>query len=649
VTDDDRPDVAHPPGSDGSAARPTRPPAPAERWDDDRLAAAFADRYERPAPRDLTIATLERIAATRPRPRWWPSVDRPTRDRFVAVVAVVVVVAVVGVVAQPRPSRPGTTATGPAGSGTAQASGQGSPYPSFEPSPAVAGFATDIAGLPVRSIADAAQLLDEPTLGDTELAIAGWYSASDLALPCPYQPEPASPIESRCVDVRTWLAATDRPIVSADGTYQQPADSATVLPLRFVASAEPLGGDGGPRQAMNTTPQAVVAVGHFHDERSSRCPANERPTCERTFVVDVLSSGYGTIFDRPTSVVEPPPATRLSGAAARRLAQDRVGPYAMVLQVGLELGSDAPWFTTRTTTKCRCPATWFVRGWRPVPDGTSDPRPAGTPVASWLTVDDATGAIGGPLVDDLPAPATPFTFAPAPDGFPDTTEGLPVRTVADVLDPTLDKDPTGPPIAVAGWFTRLPYDPCPNGSNLCSGDRLVLAGTDQRLVTDVPGGSPVIAQITGPYLRPTLVPGGAVPPAVPVGTPIAAVFVLRAGSLGLEQVAWLDGKGQGPTVWVAPGLVPKRTAQRALTETDVGPLARPGTWAISISAVIRRDLPAIGLEAIDAGPTTDPDAVVWAVRLVGQEPGAVSSANGYGWALVDDGTGSLLATRWTLP
>ncbi len=656
MTGDQRPETGA--GSSG----PPRPSVAPEAWDDERLAAAFAGRYDRPAPHDLTIATLDRVAQIRRRPRWWPRFDRPTRDRLVAVVGVVAVVAVVGVVAQPwTSSRPGTTATGPAGSRTSPTSSPASSNPYVEPSPAVAGFPTDVGGLTVRSITDATRLLAEPTLGDTELAIAGWYSASDLALPCPDQPAPASPVEIRCPDVHAWLSATDRPIMSADGSLEQAVDPATLLPLRFVAPSEPLGGDGGPHHAMNTTPQQVVAIGHFHDERSSGCPADERATCEQTFVVDVLSSGYGTWFDRPTSVVEPAPTTRLSGAAALGLARDRLGPYATVLQVGLELGSDPPWFRAKTAADCLCPPTWFVRGFRYLADGTTDPRPAGTPVASWLVIDDATGTISGPLAESIPPPATPYPFASPPDGFPTTIEGLPVRTVADVVDPGRVDRERDQPIAVAGWFTQLPLHPCEATAD-CNRETVVLAGTDKRLVTTAPGGVATLVPPDGPVLNPAILPGGASRPAVPMGTPLPAIFIVHAGdpradrdgpgnpvgseTFVLDQVAWLNGKAQGPTEWIAPGLDPVESPTKILHDTAGGVLTAPDTWPISISAVLARDMATLG---VNADQDIAPDKVVWVVRLAGRMPreGGPPGPDGYGEVLVV--SDEILSTHWTSP
>lgn len=509
MRDDDRPNAADRPGG------PARPPTAPEPWDDERLTAAFSGRYDRPAPRDLTIATLERVAETRRRPRWWPRVDRPTRDRLVAAVAVVAVAAVVGVVALPRwSSRLGTTATGPAGSGTGAVptSGQETPYQSFEPSPAMAGFGAVAVDLPVRSVADVSVILANPGLGDTELAFGGWYSAGDLALGCQDQGEPASPIQIRCTDIHAWLSSTDRPILSANGSFEQPANPADLLPLRFVFPMDPPQGEAGAGSWKVVTPRSVILIGHFHDERSSRCPADEQATCERTFVVDGIARATGELKDpSKSSTTTTTVAPRLTAVDAMRIAQARIAGYGQILSVGLAQGNDAPWFTAARNADCLCPPTWFVRGYRTVLEGDPDPRSPGTPAAAWMTIDDATGAILGPLTTGVPAPATPFPFAPPPDGFPATIEGMPVRTVADVVDPSRLAEPPDHPIAVAGWFTQLPHHPCEATAD-CNRETVVLAGSDTRLVKYGPGGSYTLIQPDAPIMNPAILPGGATHP-----------------------------------------------------------------------------------------------------------------------------------------
>ena len=644
---------------------PGRPSNTLEPWDDDRLAAAFSERYDRIPPHELVVATLVRLGETRRRPGWWPWADRAARGRLVAATGLAVVVVLIGVAVLPRAST-GPTATATTGSTPTIARSDGTPYESVEPSPAVAGFAATVGDLPVRSVADASTLLADPALGDTELAFAGWYSASDLALPCPYQGPPASPIEIRCGDVRAGLASTAAPIFSADGTaIAGRADPAEVVPLQFVPPVDPLPGTSGPRSAMATTPQRIILIGHFHDERATRCPADERATCERTFVVDGTANVYGTLAHPYESSHAPTEATHLTAAQAANIARlrifgDRVsGGYGTILSVGLQHGTDAPWFTAAQNADCLCPPTWFVRGYRVLLDGGADPRAPGTPVAGWLTVDDATGAVAGTMLIDVPVPATPFPYASAPAGFPATVGGLPVRTVADVVDPDRPRDDIGAPVAVAGWFTQLPIHPCPSiaaGVDTCNRETIVLAGTDKRLVTYGAGGFATVVPADGPVLNPVIVPGGASQPADRDGAPMPVVFIVHAGdrrtvvqgpngpvgadTFVLDQVAWLDGGLQPPTVWIAPGLTPTRSATRILDEALDGKFMNPGTWVTSMSAVARRDLASVGMANVTLSPTDDPNAIVWVVRMVGQPPGTgeFGVSDGYGWAVIDDAT-----------
>lgn len=629
----------------GEPTRGERPAALPDAWDDERLAAAFLERYDRPAPHELAFSTLERVRATSRRPRWLPSVSRPTVLRLASAVAVVAILAVL--VAPRAGIAPGSTSVPTSGPSTVASPAQNTPYQSFPPSPAVAGFPAEVAGLLVHSITDIPRLLADPALGDTELAIAGWYSASDLALPCPFESSPAPPIEIRCSDVHAWLSATDRPILSASGSFVQPANPAALVALRFVPPADPLGGDGGQRHAMNTTPRPVVVIGHFHDERSSRCPADELSTCEQTFVVDVVSSSGGTLFNAPTSVADPAPKTRLSAGDALRLAQNQVGADAVVLQIGLEFGSDPPWFLTKFVADCLCPPTWFVRGYRYLAAGTTDPRPPGTPVAGWLVIDDATGAISGPLTEGIPPQPTPYPYASPPVGFPSTIEGLPVRTVADLADLARPRSGDDAPFAVAGWLFHQPVASC------------LSLPCDQRL--DVLAGTDSLASAAGAVIYPVVLPGSAsLPEPANDLAPRRVILVghqddpraRRAqGSIGapeatdfvLDQVAWLDGVEQPATAWIEPGIKPIRTLSDVLV--TAGPMPAGQTWLVSAAAVRAGDLAMIGAEP----SSNDMTGIVWVLRMVGANPvGGSGGLPGWGTILVEETTGQF-ETRWTSP
>lgn len=114
----------------------------------------------------------------------------------------------------------------------------------------------------------------------------------------------------------------------------------------------------------------------------------------------------------------------------------------------------------------------------------------------------------------------------------------------------------------------------------------------------------------------------------------------------LDQVAWLSGKPRGPTEWIAPGLKLVKSPAQVLHDTAGGALTAPGTWPISISAVLARDLATLG---VHSGQDIASDKVVWVVRLVGQMPraGGPPGPDGYGDVLVVGD--EFVETRWTSP
>lgn len=611
-------------------------------WSDERLAAAFADRYDRPAPRELTRATLERIRVTPRRSRWWPTVDRPAALGLVSVVAVV---AILAVFVAPRAGIAPGASIAPSGAKSPAASlAQNTPYESFPPSPAVAGFAATAAGLQVRAVTDAATLLAGPDLSDTELAFAGWYSASDRILRCAMRLEPVSPIEQPCGQ-RAWLSSSAVPFLAADGSWTLGGlDTSTRIDLRFVAPVDPIAGVGGPNRAMVTTPRPAVLIGHFNDERAQRCTA---PTsCERTFVVDGIASTSGELRDPATSSQAATTGARLTAPEATRIARDRIAGFGQVLSVGLQQGNDAPWFASSRTVDCLCPPTWFVRGYRTLLDDGSDPRAPGTPISGWLTIDDATGAILGPLSAGIPAQPTPYPYASSPAGFPATIEGLPVRTVADLADPARPRNGDAAPFAVAGWLFHGPVASC------------VTLPCNQRL--DVLAGTDSLAGAAGAVIYPMILPGSTLLPKPASDLAPRRVILVghqddprsrpAQGSSGapgatdfvLDQVAWLDGVDQPASVWIEPGITPTRTVTEVLA--IAGDLRTGQTWRISVGAQLASEA---GVGYLFAGMG---DPIVWVVRMVGSNPVAGSGGlPGWGTVLVADGSGVIVQTNWTSP
>jgi hypothetical protein len=624
-----------------------------ERWDDERLAAAFADRFDRPAPRELATAVLDQVRETTPRPRWWPTLERPSTVRLVSGLAVV---AVLAVLVLPRSSGPGPSAPSPSAPGASAVAGG----PSGSPAPGVPGFSATAAGLAVRSVADAGRLVADPTTLDTELAVAGWYSARDLALPCPYQ-VPTSPVAFRCEDVAAWLSGTDQPLLSVDGSPPASTDTGGTLDLRFIDPVAPLPGGQGPRQAMITTPVPVIVVGHFHDERSARCTTDEMADCQRAFVVDTVAGRDGRIPDPSTTPAGCPldarcgaPLWRLSNADVAARARSWVGSNGAILSLGRELGSDPPWFDQQTNLDCLCRATWFVRGYSFLPTGANDPRVAGTPVAGWLFVDDQTAAVSGSLYNDGGPTATPAPPSP-PARFPASIEGLPVMSVSEAISRNAVDDR---PVAIAGSLFQAPPRPCPTpDAGACQRDRLTLSDLERVTINDGAGASSMVVAPAGDLLHPAILTGSdMLPPPSADGRPLHVILVMHRGDpradrdgpgrpvasqdYVLDQVAWVDGAGQPAAVYIEPGIKPTLTPETALRVA--GPIQTGQTWTISMSAVRANDLATIGSTA-----TTDAAGIVWLIRLTGKNPlDPTSGPNGWGTILVEEATGQF-STDWT--
>lgn len=286
------------------------------------------------------------------------------------------------------------------------------------------------------------------------------------------------------------------------------------------------------------------------------------------------------------------------------------------------------------------------------------PRPLPSAVAS-------QGA-GGPSLTATPRPTSPDptggSSAPAVPGFPATIEGLSVRSIADVI---AAPSPPGIPEAVAGWFTHLPLTPCPmdpatkKALRDCNRYNLVLAETDAPLVERQPDGSWSTTGPSGPAIRPVTLPGVEYPRLFFDGSPRQVIIVVHSGDARadrdgpgdpvaadehvLDQIAWVDGSSQGPAEWIAqPDLKPVESPQQVLRETAGGVLVAPGTWPISISGILARDLPSLGIVSDRIPPSLD---VVWVVRLVGREPGVDEGPQGSGYVIVRDG--QIVETVWT--
>ena len=220
-------------------------------WDDERLAAAFHARFDRPAPR--AVASSVHAALTQSKP------PRAKPFRWIqagAAVAAAVIVAVVGV---------GVVGRGGLGPSDSPAPTTGSAGPTASPAP------TSVFGLRVGTVSDALAIRDGG-IDDRELAVAGWFTPAP-PLGCPAPPtHRVSPVQLWCPDEAVLLV--------------EPPSGRTLNPDLddLDPSWEPippmLGNPG------ESTPAHVVMLGHFDDRRSILCPAAEVVACRDRFVVD---------------------------------------------------------------------------------------------------------------------------------------------------------------------------------------------------------------------------------------------------------------------------------------------------------------------------------------------------------------------------
>jgi hypothetical protein len=153
-------------------------------------------------------------------------------------------------------------AAGPGGSGAASSPGAAA---------AAAGFPPTVGGLATHTVIEA---LGVRASGSNEtIAVGGWFVA--FAVPCPMTPDAIQPFEDCGVNFAWVMASPERlSTLEADGSgsIRQPAGPAFNPIVDW-------GHDG--------IDQALVLVGHFHDQKAALCPAGERrQRCEDRFVVE---------------------------------------------------------------------------------------------------------------------------------------------------------------------------------------------------------------------------------------------------------------------------------------------------------------------------------------------------------------------------
>jgi hypothetical protein len=371
-------------------------------WPDDRLAGAFRSRADaHPTPSDLAAPTIDRI---RRAPR-----IAPTRDRFVRLGGIVATAAVVAIAAVALLARP-----------------TGGPISSPGPT---------TFGLPILSVSEALAIRDGG-VDDREIAIHGFLSER-IVVACPFVARPPNPTELRCPEAFAWLMSAPESIVLRNGnsvTVHGPTGPALNPGLALVDTT------GVISDSDVATP--VVFIGHFDDRRADFCPADVRPTCADTFIVDRIDRGtLATVTVKDLAQPDQPVRADSEIDALIR----RVDPSLRILSrrvVAVErLASTEPVYqaTPSGTPSYVSKAAWVVTALPPLDAG-------GRAVARTFVIFDGTDLVSeitrnGPIHVTLgdaasPSPGTTSTSMPNPSLGP-TTSPTPSQSAQATLSTLL--------------------------------------------------------------------------------------------------------------------------------------------------------------------------------------------------------------------
>ncbi len=263
-----------------------------------------------------------------------------------------------------------------------------SPSATVSPPPADATFPSQVAGLPVITVADAVELLRSGTLDGQAVAVAGYYDA--MALPCPYPGRYIGPLEGWCRSVAfTDTRATAQlcqPAGSNGMSCSQP--SGTNLAPFFLTETS---GDAWSYVTGGATgePGALVLIGHAGDARQWQCTAATQAQCAAAFVVDRIAWAEGhdvptaapQTGDQQTGKATTPRMTLAQVAAAIGLGDDLLTGAAF--RAGDIATVDPRWNLAGDNI------VWLVRSLGPAAQaGSAETRSESV----WL-VDDATGKV----------------------------------------------------------------------------------------------------------------------------------------------------------------------------------------------------------------------------------------------------------------
>ena len=340
--------------------------------DEDRIRAYLRRRADVSVPGDLRWPTAESESRQR-----WSVGAAATWARF-AVAGLVVAVVAVGVsLALPSQSGPAHPSTAPA-SGSAQPTNR----------PVDAAFPSEVAGVPVISVADAVELLQSGKLDGQAVAVAGYFD--QFTPSCPYPGRYIGPLESWCRFAAFTDTRASAKLCQPEGTNgmscRQP--SGTNLSPWFMT--ETSGNTLGWASAGATgEPSALVLIGHAGDPRQWQCTAATQAECASAFVVDRVAWANGSDVspaapetgDQQTGKLLTPAMTLDQVASAIGLGDNLLTGAALRAR---DIATIEPRWTLAGNH-----IVWLVRS---LGQAAASGPPETRPETVWL-VDDATGKV----------------------------------------------------------------------------------------------------------------------------------------------------------------------------------------------------------------------------------------------------------------
>lgn len=245
-------------------------------------------------------------------------------------------------------------------------------------------FPSEVAGLPVMSVATADELLRSGKLAGQAVAVAGYFD--QFTPSCPYPGRYIGPLESWCRFVAFTDTSASAKLCQPEGangmSCRQP--SGTNLAPYFMGETS---GNAWSWVTAGATgqPAALVLIGHAGDARQWQCTAATQAECASAFVVDRIAWANGTDVpptapetgDQQSGKVITPRMTLAQVAAAAGLGDDlltgaafRKGDIAAIDPRWNLAGDDFVWLA------------------RSLGQGAGETRPE----TVWL-VDDGTGSV----------------------------------------------------------------------------------------------------------------------------------------------------------------------------------------------------------------------------------------------------------------